>query len=74
MKTRFDLEDDIMQCWRTSDDIKIILDNLEGASEDTLMNSLIGLETLHEMRMQRLFRTFSAMIATGGFQHNNPEP
>lgn len=67
MKTRFDLEDNIMQCWRTGDDIKLILDNVENLNQDGIMNALIGVESLHEMRMNQLFRTFEALVANQQF-------
>lgn len=64
-KTRFDLEQEIMQCWNITDDIKAIytyhLDKKE-LSEDELGNILIGLEKLYQIKFEILFDTFEECL------------
>jgi len=71
MKTRFDLEQEIMDCWMVTDDIKTIykyhLDK-EALSEDDLANVLIGLEKLYQMKFELLFDTFETLIEQGEIQ------
>ena len=65
-KDRFDLEQDIHQCWYIVDDINMlmeyILDNpkftMPPETEDVLANKLLGLKELYEMRFDRLWNTF----------------
>ena len=73
MKDRFDLEDRIMVAWQTSDDLEDILhahfDSKKGPlSEDELMNALQGLQTSHDIRMQRLWETFEQIIKDKSFE------
>lgn len=65
-KDRFDLEQDIHQCWYIVDDINMlmeyILDNpkftMPPETEDVIANKLLGLRELYEMRFDRLWNTF----------------
>lgn len=65
-KDRFDLEQDIHQCWYIVDDINMlmeyILDNpkftMPPETEDVLANKLLGLRELYELRFDRLWNTF----------------
>lgn len=64
---RFELEDAIMACWQTSDDLKLVTQHvLEGADDkDKLANALIGIQELHNLRCQRVFDIFETLITTG---------
>lgn len=65
---RFDLEESIMSCWGTKEDIDLISARVledEELSPDSLTNALVGLAELHEMRCKRLFEIFEAMISSG---------
>ena len=65
-KDRFDLEQDIQQCWVMVDDINMLmehfLDNpkfrMAAETEDALANKLMGIRELYEMRFERLWDTF----------------
>ena len=65
--TRFELESAIMSCWNTCEDIKLVSSKvLEGdATEDELSNALIGIEQLHDMRCEKVFKIFEEMIKRG---------
>ncbi len=64
---RFELEDAIMACWHTSDDLKLVAQQiLDGADDpDSLANALIGIQELHNLRCQRVFDIFETLITTG---------
>lgn len=71
MINRFTLEDQIVQCWATADDIDLVfervLDAPEPLSENDIANALLGISTLHNMRCQRLFETFTQLVKQGAF-------
>lgn len=65
---RFNLEQAIMACWNTSEDIKVLSANIldgEEMTDDDLSNTLIGIECIHNLRMRRLFSIFETMIKNG---------
>ena len=64
---RFDLEEAIMNAWRTSDDIKAFYKSSEYMDEDQVMNALMGLEIFAEMRFNELWNTFEKCISNGVF-------
>ena len=64
---RFDLEEAIMNAWRTSDDIKAFYKSAEHMDEDQVMNALMGLEIFAEMRFNELWNTFEQCISNGIF-------
>lgn len=74
--TRFDLENAIMQCWNTCDDIdliaKLVADDdftlANADARDRVVNALIGLKELHSLRFNALFDTFSELVAAREFR------
>lgn len=74
MKTRFDLEQDIMACWAVVDDTKAIYEfigddpffkDMKPDHIDTLMNALLGMHSLYDIKFNKLFRTFEEVIRNG---------
>jgi hypothetical protein len=69
MKTRFDLEQEIMQVWSLTDDLQLVFaavcDNGLAKNEDQLSNALLGLLSLHDLRCNQLFATFEELVRTG---------
>jgi hypothetical protein len=67
MNNRFDLEQQIMNCWHVVDDIKTLNQQLQDASskmtEDQIANYLLGLETIYQVKFEQLFALFEQMIA-----------
>lgn len=61
---RFDLENSITSCWGTKDDIELLADSIsnKNMTEDEVLNSLLGISQLHEMRCQKLFNIFEELI------------
>ena len=69
-RNRFDLEQDIMNCWSVVDDIKelsrCMLDRRK-MSEDEISNYLLGIETSYQVKFERLFETFEMLIRQNAF-------
>jgi len=72
-KNRFDLEQEILECWRVVDDIDVLIDGVcEGnLSNDDIANVLIGLKALYTMKFDRTFKTFEDCIARKEFKEVN---
>ena len=68
---RFDLEQEIMNCWQIVDDLKTLTKRyMNGATpmtEDEVTNVLIGLEHLYQMKFEQCFETFELCIKNGEF-------
>lgn len=65
---RFDFEQQIMECWNVTSDIRIVSEYLldaplEPNREDKIANMLIGIEALYEAKFNKLFQQFEALIA-----------
>jgi len=64
---RFDFEQQIMQCWHVTDDIRTVTEYLLDAPlevdrEDKIANMLLGIEALYEAKFDKLFRQFEVLI------------
>jgi hypothetical protein len=63
-----ELEDLIMAAWITKEDINsilwVLMDREKQPDEDELANLLIGLHTLHDARMAKLFNAYEQVIKT----------
>ena len=62
---QFDLEQEIMNCWQVVDDIKTLYyaPDFRELSEDEMQNALLGLQTLYQMKFERLFDVYEKFIA-----------
>lgn len=60
---RFDLEQEIMKCWKITEDIELFYGNLDHLDEDQQMNLLLGLKELYELRFQKLWNTFEECVS-----------
>lgn len=74
-QTRFDLEQQIMECWNVTTDLKRVTEYLldaplESGREDKIANMLIGIEALYEVKFDRCFRTFEKLIKEMHDQQN----
>ena len=56
-----------MDCWGVCEDIKSIyrMNDIRALSEDELLNAMIGLETIYQMKFEVLFDMFEQMIKNG---------
>ena len=62
MTDRFDLEQNIMQCWNVCDDIQLMLVCWDSLDEDAKQNYLIGLKQMYQMKFERLWDNFEAVV------------
>jgi hypothetical protein len=64
MTDRFDLEQNIMQCWNVCDDIQLYLDMHDNMDEDQRINYLIGLKQMYHMKFERCWNNFEQCVRT----------
>jgi hypothetical protein len=65
MSHQFDLEQQILSCWRITDDIKLVRENIEklpADDVDTVDCALLGLQTIYEMQFEKLWECFEDMV------------
>ena len=58
MKDTFELEQAIMNCWHVVDDIKTVTNHAGRLSQDDLLNALIGMSTVYQLKFEDLFAQF----------------
>lgn len=70
MSTRFDFEQQIMSCWSVCDDLKAIetITDVRQLSEDEMLNLLIGIRSLYQIKFENLFAMFEEMIQNGSIK------
>ena len=64
MTDRFDLEQNIMQCWNITDDVQLMLDSWDSLSEYDKQNYLIGLKQMYQLKFERLWGIFEKCVST----------
>ncbi len=66
---RFKLEDLLGQLGSLEDDISVVLgrlyDDPEEPDADEIANALIGIKTLHKLRLEEVFRVLETLITKG---------
>jgi len=66
---RFTLESQIMECWSIREDIDNLMwamrDSRSGMTEDEIDNYLIGLQSMYQVRFEKLWNTFELLIHKG---------
>lgn len=60
---RFELEQQIMQCWQVVDDLKTICEMVPDESQDDVKTAIMGLGLLYDQKFTKLFDTFAALVA-----------
>jgi hypothetical protein len=76
MKNRFDLEQEIMECWNVTSDIDDVYDyvmngngnELSADERDRVANILLGVSQLYELKFNKLFNTFEECVKVGEFK------
>lgn len=71
---RFDLEQDIMECWNITKDLDSLLLAVERGDEDQVMNIIIGLQALYDLKFEKMFNTFEQCIRNREFHTPAPAP
>lgn len=72
---RFDLEEKIQQIDSIEAELELLLytigDSPEVATEDQLMNMVIGMTAMHKKRYEQLWNCFEQLIKTGVISSDN---
>lgn len=70
MSNRFDLEQQLLECWHITTDIDILAEgiNEQNLSQDDISNALIGLRTMYEIKFDKLWRTFGYLVDSGSIK------
>ena len=67
MKTQFDLEQKIMQCWDVVNDLDVLFTHIQNKdtkpTHDMIANTLLGIKQLYDMKFYNLFSTFEKYLA-----------
>jgi hypothetical protein len=66
-KGRFDLEQEILECWKITDDMNDVYEYVINTSKgiddaDKVANILLGMSQLYDLKFQKLFNTFEELI------------
>ena len=61
---RFDFEQQIMNCWNVTTDLKDLNEAVleSDLTSDQISNALMGIEQLYQIRFDKLFRQFEQMV------------
>lgn len=68
---KFELEQDIINCWHVTDDIQMLFENIcddsfftgmDPAHADKISNILLGMRELYNMRFERCFANFEKLL------------
>ena len=64
MSDRFDLEQNILDCWKITDDINLLYKNVMESEidKDHVSNVLLGLQAIYSMRFEQLWETFETIV------------
>ena len=65
--TRFDLEQQIMECWNVTTDLRRVSEYLldaplEPGREDKIANMLLGMEALYDVKFNKCFNTLEKLL------------
>ncbi len=59
---RFDLEQGIMDCWKVTDDISLLYDNLDSMDDDRRMNYMLGLMEMYTLKFEKTWSIFEQLV------------
>lgn len=62
MTKRFDLEQNILDCWKLVDELDYVAKAVESGDQDTMLNLIIGLKTLYQYKFETCFENFENVI------------
>ena len=67
MKDRFDLEEEMLNCWGITTELKELAEAVceESLTNDKIANILIGLDDLYTLKFEKMFNTFSKLVQQG---------
>ncbi len=65
--TRFDFEQQIMDCWHVTDDLNMVYEYVcdNKPDQDKLANMLLGMKELYHLKFEKLFEQFEQLLKQG---------
>lgn len=69
----YDIEQDILLAWGTSEDLKLLQGLLEEA-DDNIQNTLLGIISLHNLRMEKVFSSYEKLLKDRANGNNVQRP
>ena len=74
-KDRFDLEQEMMNCWRVTDDIDSVAHfvgqiDIDAKDQDAILNMLLGMKQLYNVKFEVMFNTFEELVSAGKLDAN----
>jgi hypothetical protein len=63
MDKLFELEQNIMDAWHVVDDINTVYHRSDTLNEDQLMNILLGIKELYQLKFEKLFNSFEQYVS-----------
>jgi hypothetical protein len=74
-KDRFDLEQEIMNCWHITNDIDSVAHfvgeiHMDAKDQDAVLNMLLGMKQLYDVKFGIMFDTFEQVVAAGELDAN----
>jgi len=74
---RFDFEQQLLECWNVTKDIRTVYegvcDSSPARTEDQIANALLGLETLYELKFNKLWSMFEQGVHQRSFNSTKEE-
>lgn len=55
---KFELEQNILDAWHVVDDLSTVYSRVDTLSQDEIMNLLLGLKSLYQIKFEKLFESF----------------
>jgi hypothetical protein len=62
MSDRFDLEQNILQCWQIVEELRLFRENFSGLTNEDQDAYIRGLELMYETKFQKLWDGFEKMV------------
>lgn len=64
MKTRFDLEQEILQCWGVTTDIDVLYNSISNKdlTKEQICELLKAIKILYDLKFESMFNTFESVI------------
>lgn len=67
MSARFDLEQNILDCWKVTDDIDLLYtsimdNNYADMTVDTIANALLGMKVMYDLKFNKTWESFEKTL------------
>ena len=72
MTKQYDVENGILKCWNIKDDLDLLIEHIAESemSRDEILNILIGINGLYDLKFNKLWSSYEEMIKEN-FKKNN---